>query len=91
MDTVTFVIQVVFALVGVNFIVLTWFVLKTRNGLKVEFLVFFIALAWSALLRMAEPVLTAAGLPPSTVSLCVGVPILVTGTKLVWHLARKGK
>lgn len=82
----TLLLQIIFGIIAINFFVVTVLVLRTRNGLKVEFLMFFMALGWSALVRTVQPELP---ISPDVISLICTVPVLITGMILVGYLIWK--
>jgi hypothetical protein len=81
-------VQIVFGVICVNHLLILYFFVKSQGGgLKKEFVVFFVALAWAAMIRTVEPLLRPE-LPPYGVSLIVATPVLLAGTHLVMFLFR---
>jgi len=85
------IVQIMFIAIGLNFMAIVYLVFRSQNGgLRSEFMAFFIALAWSAIMRAVEPELPDI-LHGQTFSLIVGIPILATGTHLVMYLFKTFK
>lgn len=81
-------LAVIFAAMGINYLLLVFLLSSTQNGLKKEFLVFFLTMAFASLMRCAQWSFTH-WLSPQIISCIVAVPIMVSGTHLVMYLYRQ--
>lgn len=87
---VSVLLAVLWASAGIVFLVLIGILSSTTNGLKKEFLLFFIAMAWACAIRTAQWMFDHF-LPREVVSLLVVVPVLVTGIHVVIYLYGRQK
>lgn len=80
-----FYVEILYSLITLVFLAITVILVRSKNGLKIEFLMMFCALTWGSFIRTIEPDLPPI-VPSTLVDIIVGIPILLSGGYLVIYL-----
>lgn len=87
--TINLFVQIIFLVSALNCVAITVLVYRSKNGLRREVLWFFVALTWASVIRIVEANMPEDVVASNIMSIVVGLPLLVTGTRLAYVLARK--
>lgn len=83
-------VQIIYTLICFIYLFISYCLWKTKNGLKYEFLMLFLALSWNAVVRAIEPTLPDR-IPDDYIAFVATLPILFSGSYLVVYLWKKRK